>query len=99
MRRLQLLSMALILLAAPASAQTEQLRVALDGLMSRGFEVIGTTYIPVTAVERQSEVRGFDAIVLTLQKGSQLAVCYYTLDAYVGPELPEIESCHVHRMK
>ena len=100
MRRLHLLSMALMLFAAgPALGQTEQPRVALDGLMSRGFEVIGTTYIPVTAVERQSDVRGSDAIVLTLQKGSQLAVCYYTLNAYVGPELPEIDSCRVHRMK
>lgn len=90
---------AIMLAGAPALAQTEEPRVALDGLMARGFEVITTAYIPVTAVERQSDVRGADAIVLTLQKGAQLAVCYYTLNAYVGPELPDIESCRVHRMK
>ena len=71
--------------------------VSLAELVKDGF-VIGTSnFIPAEAVTRQSGKVSSDALVLTLQKSTSTAVCFYTLKAYVGKKLNTIPACTVHR--
>jgi hypothetical protein len=37
--------------------------------------------------------------VVTSQKANAMAVCLYTLKAYVGKKLPTIPACTVHRQE
>jgi hypothetical protein len=71
--------------------------VRLKDLVSDGFVIRTTVFIPDDAVTRQSGKVSSDAIVLTLQKQTSTAVCYYTFKAYVGGVLGAIQSCVVHR--
>jgi hypothetical protein len=54
-------------------------------------------FIPADAVTRQLGKVSGDAVVLTLQKSTSTAVCYYTFKAYVAEGLTDIPSCVVHR--
>jgi hypothetical protein len=71
--------------------------VSLGELTRDGFEIRTTDFIPAEAVTRQSGKVSSDAIVVTLQKTSSTAVCFYTLKAYVGKKLTTIPACTVHR--
>jgi hypothetical protein len=71
--------------------------VTLDTLIREGFEVRTTTFIPADAVTRQSGKVSSDAIVMTLQKSTATAVCFYTLKAYVSKKLGTIPACTAHR--
>ena len=53
--------------------------------------------IPADAVTRQSGKISSDAVIVTLQKSTSTAVCFYTLKAYVGKKLTTIAACTVHR--
>ena len=53
--------------------------------------------VPAEAVTRQIGKVSSDAILLTLQRESAIAVCYYTLKAYVKEGLTDIASCTVFR--
>ena len=70
---------------------------SLKDLVSDGFVIRTTVFIPADAVTRQLGKVASDAIVLTLQKQTSTAVCYYTFKAYVGEGLTTIPSCIVHR--
>lgn len=70
---------------------------SLKDLVSDGFVIRTTVFIPADAVTRQLGKVASDAIVLTLQKQTSTAVCYYTFKAYVGEGLTAIPSCVVHR--
>jgi hypothetical protein len=89
--------------SAPAAGDTtetplpESKPVALVELTKEGFEVRGTEFIPAEAVTRQSGKVSSDAIVVTLQKSTATAVCFYTLKAYVSKKLTTIPACTVHR--
>ena len=52
---------------------------------------------PAEAVTRQIGKVSSDAVLLTLQKETAIAVCYYTLKAYVKEGLTDIASCTVFR--
>ncbi len=69
----------------------------MKDLVSDGFVIRTTVFIPADAVTRQLGKVASDAIVLTLQKQTSTAVCYYTFKAYVGEGLTTIPSCIVHR--
>lgn len=69
----------------------------LKDLVSDGFVIRTTVFVPAEAVTRQLGKLASDAIVLTLQKSTSTAVCYYTFKAYVGDGLTTIPSCIVHR--
>lgn len=71
--------------------------VSLGELTRDGFEIHATEFIPAEAVTRQSGKVSSDAIVVTLQKTTATAVCFYTLKAYVGKKLTTIPACTVHR--
>jgi hypothetical protein len=86
--------------AGPGSAETPQPEsgpVSLGELTRDGFEIHATEFIPAEAVTRQSGKVSSDAIVVTLQKTTATAVCFYTLKAYVGKKLTTIPACTVHR--
>jgi hypothetical protein len=69
----------------------------LKDLASDGFVIRTTVFIPADAVTRQLGKVSPDAVVLTLQKSSSTAICYYTFKAYVADGLNSIPSCIVHR--
>ncbi len=86
--------------AQPGSAETPQPEggpLSLGELTGDGFEIHATAFIPAEAVTRHSGKVSSDAIVVTLQKTNQTAVCFYTLKAYVGKKLTTIPACTVHR--
>jgi hypothetical protein len=71
--------------------------VPLADLVKDGFVIRTTDFIPADAVTRQSGKVSSDAIIVTLQKSTSTAVCFYTLKAYVGKQLTTIAACTVHR--
>jgi hypothetical protein len=71
--------------------------VALGELTKDGFVIRTSNFIPAEAVTRQSGKVSSDALVVTLQKSTSTAVCFYTLKAYVGKKLNTIPACTVHR--
>jgi hypothetical protein len=71
--------------------------VSLAELTKDGFVIRTSNFIPAEAVTRQSGKVSSDALVLTLQKTTSTAVCFYTLKAYVGKKLNTIPACTVHR--
>jgi len=80
-----------------ATPQPEGAPVSLGELTREGFEIHATEFIPAEAVTRQSGKVSSDAVVVTLQKTTATAVCFYTLKAYVGKKLTTIPACTVHR--
>ncbi|MGA7457394.1 MAG: hypothetical protein WBW51_08780 [Methyloceanibacter sp.] len=71
--------------------------VSLGELTKDGFVIRTSNFIPADAVTRQSGKVSSDALVVTLQKSTSTAVCFYTLKAYVGKKLNTIPACTVHR--
>ena len=81
--------------APPPEADSGPLTLA--ELTRDGFEIRTTNFIPAEAVTRQSGKVSSDAFIVTLQKATSTAVCFYTLKAYVGKKLTTIPACTVHR--
>ena len=71
--------------------------VPLAELTKDGFVIRTSNFIPAEAVTRQSGKVSSDAVIVTLQKSTSTAVCFYTLKAYVGKKLTTIAACTVHR--
>jgi hypothetical protein len=71
--------------------------VPLADLVKDGFLIRTTDFIPADAVTRQSGKVSSDAVIVTLQKSTSTAICFYTLKAYVGKKLTTIAACTVHR--
>lgn len=65
----------------------------MKDLLAEGFLIRTTVLVPAEVVTRQLGKVSPDAIVVTLQKEAAIAVCYYTLKAYVRPRLIEIPTC------
>jgi hypothetical protein len=78
-------------------AESESGPLSLAELTRDGFEIRATNFIPADAVTRQSGKVTSDAFIVTLQKTTATAVCFYTLKAYVGKKLTTIPACTVHR--
>jgi hypothetical protein len=70
--------------------------VPLAELTKDGFVIRTTNFIPADAVTHQSGKVSSDAVIVTLQKSTSTAVCFYTLKAYVGKKLTTIPACTVH---
>jgi len=70
--------------------------VSLAELTRDGFEIRTTSFVPAEAVTRQSGKVSSDALIVTLQKTTATAICFYTLKAYVGKKLTTIPACTVH---
>ena len=83
--------------APPAGAGEIQSGVKMKDLLAEGFLIRTTVLVPADAVTRQLGKVSPDAIILTLQKETAAAVCYYTLKAYVKESLTDIASCTVFR--
>ena len=81
----------------PPVAGGIQSAVKLKDILAEGFLIRTTVLVPAEAVTRQIGKVSSDAILLTLQKESAIAVCYYTLKAYVKEGLTDIASCTVFR--
>jgi hypothetical protein len=82
---------------APPAGGEIQSSVKLKDILSEGFLIRTTVLVPAEAVTRQIGKVSSDAILLTLQKETAIAVCYYTLKAYVKEGLTDIASCTVFR--
>lgn len=82
---------------AAGETQPESGPASLGELTKDGFEIRTTDFIPAEAVTRQSGKVSSDAIVVTLQKTTATAVCFYMLKAYVSKKLTTIPACTVHR--
>jgi hypothetical protein len=83
--------------APPAGAGEIQSGVKMKDLLAEGFLIRTTVLVPAEAVTRQIGKVSSDAIILTLQRETAAAVCYYTLKAYVKESLTDIASCTVFR--
>jgi hypothetical protein len=83
--------------APPAGAGEIQSGVKMKDLLAEGFLIRTTVLVPAEAVTRQLGKVSPDSIILTLQKETAIAVCYYTLKAYVKQSLTDIASCTVFR--
>jgi hypothetical protein len=83
--------------AAGGATGESQTSVALKDLVNDGFVIRTTIFVPADAVTRQLGKVSSDAVVLTLQKSTSTAICYYAFKAYVDPGLTKIASCTVHR--
>ena len=83
--------------SAAAPPERESGPLTLAELTRDGFEIRTTNFIPAEAVTRQSGKVSSDAFVVTLQKATSTAICFYTLKAYVGKKLTTIPACTVHR--
>jgi len=83
--------------APPPGAGEIQTGVKMKDLLAEGFLIRTTVLVPADAVTRQLGKVSPDAIILTLQKETAAAVCYYTLKAYVKESLTDIASCTVFR--
>src|SRR5512146_1391408 len=82
---------------APPAGGEIQSAVKLKDILAEGFLIRTTVLVPAEAVTRQIGKVSSDAILLTLQKETAIAVCYYTLKAYVKEGLTDIASCTVFR--
>ena len=82
---------------APPAAGVIQSGVKLKDILAEGFLIRTTVLVPADAVTRQVGEVSSDAVLLTLQKETAIAVCYYTLKAYVKEGLTDIASCTVFR--
>jgi hypothetical protein len=71
--------------------------LSLAELTKDGFDIRGTDFVPAEAVTRHSGKVSSDAVIVTLQKTTVTAICFYTLKAYVGKKLATIPACTVHR--
>ncbi len=67
--------------------------VKMKDILGEGFLI--TVFVPSDAVTRQLGKVSSDAVIRTLQKETAIAVCYYTLKAYVKKSLTDIASCTV----
>jgi hypothetical protein len=67
----------------------------MKDILGEGFLI--TVFVPADAVTRQLGKVSSDAFILILQKETRIAVCYYTLKAYVKESLSDIASCTVFR--
>ena len=74
-----------------------QSAVKLKDILAEGFLIRTTVLVPAEAVTRQIGKVSSDAVLLTLQKETAIAVCYYTLKAYVKEGLTDIASCTAFR--
>jgi hypothetical protein len=83
--------------APPAATGEIQSAVKMKDLLAEGFLIRTTVLVPTDAVTRQLGKASPDAIILTLQRETAIAVCYYTLKAYVKESLTDIASCTVFR--
>ena len=72
--------------------------VRLKDLITDGFLIRTTVFVPADAVTRQTGAVSSDAMVMTLQKETVIAICYYTFKAYVkgGKGLLKIPSCTIY---
>jgi hypothetical protein len=82
---------------APPADGGVQSAVKMKDILAEGFLIRTTVLVPAEAVTRQIGKVSSDAILLTLQKETAIAVCYYTLKAYVKEDLTDIASCTVFR--
>ena len=83
--------------APPEGAGEIQSGAKMRDILAEGFLIRTTVLVPADAVTRQLGKVSPDAIILTLQKETAIAVCYYTLKAYVKESLTDIASCTVVR--
>ena len=82
---------------APPAGGGIQSAVKLKDILAEGFLIRTTVLVPAEAVTRQIGKVSSDAVLLTLQKETAIAICYYTLKAYVKEGLTDIASCTVFR--
>ena len=82
---------------APPAGGEIQSAVKLKDILAEGFLIRTTVLVPAEAVTRQIGKVSSDAVLLTLQKETAIAVCYYTLKAYVKEGLTDIASCTAFR--
>lgn len=91
----------LIALSAPAAPQGQPApsvqRVKLRALLTEGYEIRNVAIMPQDVASRVAGKLDVDVVILSLQKASQLATCYYRLDNYLTGVVLDIEWCIAHK--
>jgi hypothetical protein len=88
-------------LAVPAFPQGQPApsiqRVKLRALLAEGYELRSVVVVPQDAASRVAGRPDVDAVFISLQKGKELATCYYRLDNYLEGKVLDTEWCVPHK--
>jgi hypothetical protein len=84
--------------AAPAATAAPPIkRVAMRALLSSGYEIKAVTLIPQDVSSRVAHALDVDAAIVTLQKGSTAATCYFSVEQYSTPGMLDFAWCIEHK--
>jgi len=78
---------------APAAVQRAKLRDLLAG----GFELKNVLFIPRDVGSILAQRPEDDGVVLSLQKGPQIATCFFKTRDYISGAILDIEWCIPHK--
>jgi hypothetical protein len=81
--------------AAPATAAPAPAikHVTMRSLLSSGYEIKAVTLVPQDVSSRVARAFDVDAAMVTLQKGSGAATCYFSVEQYSLPGMLDISWC------
>lgn len=69
-------------LAMPAASAQEQ--QSFNALVGKGYEVRSVVLLPLDAAKRVAQDASSDTVVVTLQGGKSVAVCFMALSNWLG---------------
>lgn len=72
-------------------------RVRLRALLADGYELKSIVFIPNDASSRIAATADKDAVLLSLQKGQQIATCFLSAVDYLSGSALDIEWCIPHK--
>ncbi|MFO1183458.1 MAG: hypothetical protein U1E56_01565 [Bauldia sp.] len=72
-------------------------RVKLRALLADGYELKNIVFIPNDASSRIAATADKDALLLSLQKGQQIATCFLSAVDYLTGAALDIEWCIPHK--
>ncbi|MGQ0671317.1 MAG: hypothetical protein ACT4N2_00350 [Hyphomicrobium sp.] len=71
-------------------------RVKLRTLLEQGYEIKTSVLVPQDVGSRIVRNLESDGIILTLQKGAQIATCWYSISSYTVGDVLDSEWCQPH---
>jgi hypothetical protein len=84
-------------MAQGQQAQQATPRVKLRALLGDGYEIKSILLVPADVSTRVARRIDEDGAVLTVQKGAEIATCFFNLRDYVAGTVLDIEWCVPHK--
>jgi hypothetical protein len=90
MRAVSLLAFLLVCgLSAARAAEGTQ---SLTSLTGQAFEIKAVTLVPMESAQRGNSTVNYDTVIVTLQKGARVAVCYFSMVDWINASAAAFES-------